>query len=53
MRRAEIVSEQTVGGKSVLAVADGPVPGVTAWTAASDVFAETAVGITVLGLLAL
>lgn len=47
------MSEQTVGGKSVLAVADGPVPGAIAWTAGSDVFAETAVGIIVLGLLAL
>lgn len=51
-RTAEIVPGQTVREKFVLVVvaaADEPAPGATAWTAGADGFAGTAAGIIVLG----
>lgn len=52
--RAEIVPGQTAIGMAaqvvvVVAAADEPAPGATAWTAEADGFAETVVDITVLG----
>lgn len=54
-KRAEIVPGQTAIGMAaqvvvvVVAAADEPAPGATAWTAEADGFAETVVDITVLG----